>query len=611
MHSDSGVGEHSHFVVEYRIVMDKQASVGIHDIKNNNTLTESHEIDKQNVQAEYSSDLPTPVSLQNRYVFKRELGHGGQAKLFQAVRLSDNKPVAVKQLNISSVKNWKEYELFHREADVLSSLRIPGVAAFYEVIDCLDDASPCSYIVQEFIEGESMAKKLKDGHRFKVTDIYDILLQLLYILKQLHRHTPPVIHRDIKPSNVMISPGDGDGYRVTLIDFGAVANPQVQSGGSTVAGTFGYMPPEQLMGRSEPASDIYSLGAMAVELFSGKSPGELPMKDFRLIFEPELEQLPLMLIATLREMLDPKIENRLSDIDELIRRFDSFRKDRFEIARYEKAKGDAEARLKEVIFNHWRRVKSIGDNGNMDIWQLLPEAVPRDFISIKDVAALFYQFNKTRTVSDVVEDHWVRDFLERILMVGLMILVGMTLIGVFGIVYILIGLIISVISDVLMVIFSVFYWMIAWLLASFIIVCVWEKIDEPTKDTKLFETLYHVLIEGRKTVATIKDIQYVTLNQVFATVNRKGGLYIVDERPCFRVSYGFNPPDDLAGESELVHHCIVHEEPEGRYQIGDPLPILYRLESDGYRETISSTPFPFSCEDICFKELVTNEETQI
>ena len=98
---------------------------------------------------------------------------------------------------------------------------------------------------------------LKAKHRFLDESIYDIIAQVLRILQSLHEHQPPVIHRDIKPSNLMLTPVDNGKYKVTLLDFGAVANPQIQTGGSTVAGTFGYMPPEQLMGQAQPGSDIY------------------------------------------------------------------------------------------------------------------------------------------------------------------------------------------------------------------------------------------------------------------------------------------------------------------------------------------------------------------
>ncbi|MBQ1926838.1 MAG: serine/threonine protein kinase, partial [Proteobacteria bacterium] len=211
-------------------------------------------------------DIETPASLADRYRFIREIGHGTQGRIFLAERLDGHVKVAIKRLNIESVKNWKEYELFAREAAVLSSIHVGGVAKFFEAIERLEDEPPCSYIVQEYIEGSTLAAMLKSSYRFSLDRVYDIILQLLAILKKLHNHKPPIIHRDIKPSNIILKPSKGDDFKVFLIDFGAVANPQVQGGGSTVAGTYGFMPPEQLTGNPVPASDIYSLAAVMVNL---------------------------------------------------------------------------------------------------------------------------------------------------------------------------------------------------------------------------------------------------------------------------------------------------------------------------------------------------------
>ena len=170
-----------------------------------------------------SEKVPTtPAILAQKYRYLKKLGHGSQAKIYQAVRLKDQKIVCIKQLSIESVSTWKDYEMFQREAKVLSSLNINGVALFYEAIEDLNGESPCAFIVQEYIEGQSLKEMIKPGHRFNVNDIYDILIQLLRIVYQLQNRPKPIIHRDIKPSNIMITPGNGTNI-VTLIDFGAVA----------------------------------------------------------------------------------------------------------------------------------------------------------------------------------------------------------------------------------------------------------------------------------------------------------------------------------------------------------------------------------------------------
>ena len=346
-----------------------------------------------------TKQIKTPESLASTYLFLKELGHGGQAHVYLARQLSDQELVTIKQLNIDSVKTWKEYDLFHREAEVLSSLNIRGVAKFYDAVECLEDTPPCSYIIQEFIEGASLAQMLRDGHRFQTSEVYDIILQMLKILKQLQAMDPPVIHRDIKPSNIMISMDSSNKYKVTLIDFGAVANPQVQSGGSTVAGTYGYMPPEQLMGRPVPASDIYSLGAVAVELFSGISPAQIPVKDFRLIFEPEVQQLPVAVVNTLRRMLEPNTENRLSDINELINQFQKFKDQKFDINSIKTKDVDEDRAINKKL----QEVSTICEPGNMDLWQHLsdntPRKVPEFYIeTLKKNTALANQLNSNQNM---------------------------------------------------------------------------------------------------------------------------------------------------------------------------------------------------------------------
>ena len=109
------------------------------------------------------------------------------------------------------------------------------------------------------------------------------------------------------------------GYRVWLIDFGAVANPQVKDGGSTVAGTYGYMAPEQLMGQPKPASDLYSMAVMAFYMLTGVPPEAIEVQDFRLLIDPHLQNLPFPVTVLLRQMLEPHIDQRLTDTNKILR----------------------------------------------------------------------------------------------------------------------------------------------------------------------------------------------------------------------------------------------------------------------------------------------------
>ena len=530
--------------------------------------------------------MHTPASLAASYRFLEELGHGGQARVYLARRFSDNRLVTIKQLNIDSVKAWKEYELFHREADVLSGLNIPGVAKFYDAIECLEDKPPCSYIIQEYIEGASLAKMLRDGHRFQMNEVYDLLLQMLKILRQLQRRDPPIIHRDIKPSNIMISPAIGGGFKVTLIDFGAVANPQVQSGGSTVAGTYGYMPPEQLMGRPQPASDIYSLGAVAVELFSGGSPADIPVKDFRLVFEPEVQQLPVAVVNTLRNMLEPKAEDRLSDVDKLIELFEKYKNEQFDIDNIKPADIDKDRAMNRKL----KEVTTICEPGNMDLWQYLPDKTPRT------VPEYYLELLKENRSPDKASNRstWA-----------------------------VCGIILNMLMA-LAAILAFFVWhSLPVVLCAILIMIIWAAIKrgvngDDTGSEELYdsfkvkaknEALIDLIKYGRKTVAVIDSVEYLPLRDNRG-VKDSHGLMVVKVQPSFCVKYRFNPPDDARSE-DLVHEFISHAAPENQFAPGDPLPILYKIERHYFGDSVISMPYPYPGDSAESPEVVFKSDSEL
>ncbi len=301
-----------------------------------------------------------PACVGEKYEFLQKLGKGSQGNVWQAKSRSHGELVAIKQLHVHSVTTWKQYELFKREAETLASLEIDGVVPFREYIEDLEANPPYVCIVQKFVEGQTLAEMLKKKHRFETETIYDIITQVLKILQNLHEHRPAVIHRDIKPSNLMLTLREDGKYRVTLLDFGAVANPQVQNGGSTVAGTFGYMPPEQLMGQAGPASDIYALAAVAVELLSGTSPADIEVCDFKLVIEPYLTHVDQAVVQTLCLMLEPSIQNRLCDYNALIAQFSNLAH-KEEISFLNFFKNDKIPKLEDV--------QSICQPGNYELWQ--------------------------------------------------------------------------------------------------------------------------------------------------------------------------------------------------------------------------------------------------
>ena len=207
--------------------------------------------------------------LAGAYRLEEIIGTGAAATTYRAIRQTDDRTVVIKEMVMSRARADKSRELFEREARVLRQLSHGQIPAYLDDFAIKNGKMQSLCLVQEFIEGTSLADELT-SHRYTESEVLEICAELLEILGYLHGLSPPVVHRDLKPRNVMRR-SDG---KLVLIDFGAVrdALKNVDIGGSSVAGTFGYMAPEQFQGDATPASDLYGLGALAVALLTRREP---------------------------------------------------------------------------------------------------------------------------------------------------------------------------------------------------------------------------------------------------------------------------------------------------------------------------------------------------
>jgi serine/threonine protein kinase len=268
------------------------------------------------VKTELSPELQTPVLLADRYRYVSCIGEGSVGKTYKAFDRQSGNAVAIKSLKIRSVDSWKSYELFERESKILKALDIEGVPKFYAFIEDIQSDDPQSYIVQEYIDAPSLQKLLDEGMRFSEEECVAIAIEVLSILEKLHNMNPPLIHRDIKPSNILLERrNDGEkAFNCYLIDFGSVANPQFKGESSTVAGTFGYMPPEQILGDCQSASDLHAFGATLLHLLSGVAPYTMSSEVFKLQYESHLAPNTSPSVrALLAELLEPELLHRLND----------------------------------------------------------------------------------------------------------------------------------------------------------------------------------------------------------------------------------------------------------------------------------------------------------
>jgi len=215
--------------------------------------------------------------LHHRYLLLQKLGSGGFGDTFLAedTHLPSKRRCVIKQLK--PIENKPEiYQLvqerFAREAVVLEELgsgnhQIPELYAYFTIDEQF-------YLVQEWIEGQTLGKKLHQEGVQSESFVRELLLEILPVLDYVH--SKRMVHRDIKPDNIIIRQSDG---KPVLIDFGAVKETMgtmINSHGSTtssiVIGTPGFMPAEQAAGRPVYASDLYSLAMTAIYLLTGRSP---------------------------------------------------------------------------------------------------------------------------------------------------------------------------------------------------------------------------------------------------------------------------------------------------------------------------------------------------
>src|SRR3954465_4691128 len=175
--------------------------------------------------------------LGKRYRLGAQIGKGSQGELFLAqdvqAKGAEDREVIVKR--ITPRGTWKSFELFEREAKVLSQLRHAGVPRY---LATLEEPPGTFNLVMERAPGEDL-RELAKKHRLSQVELRDVLIRSLEILDYLHTRSPSVIHRDIKPSNLVRAP-DG---RIALVDFGGVLDAARDKGGSTMVGPVRYMAP--------------------------------------------------------------------------------------------------------------------------------------------------------------------------------------------------------------------------------------------------------------------------------------------------------------------------------------------------------------------------------
>ncbi len=203
--------------------------------------------------------------LHKRYRIVEILGQGGMGSVYRAVDENLGMDVAVKENLFTSDEYARQFRL---EAVILANLRHPNLP---RVTDHFVIGDQGQYLIMDYIEGEDLRQRMERTGSISEEEAILIGVAMCDALQYLHTRKPSVIHRDVKPGNVRITP---DGH-VYLVDFGLaklVKGSQATTTGAR-AMTPGYSPPEQYgTARTDPRTDIYSLGATLYAALTGIIP---------------------------------------------------------------------------------------------------------------------------------------------------------------------------------------------------------------------------------------------------------------------------------------------------------------------------------------------------
>jgi serine/threonine-protein kinase len=184
-------------------------------------------------------------------------------EVYRATDLRLGQPVALKFLPEETARDPKTLARFHNEVRIARQVAHPNVCRVYDIGE--EEGFP--YLSMEYVDGEDLHSLLRRIGRLPSDKAVEIARKLCAGLAAAH--DKGVLHRDLKPANIMI---DGRG-NVLITDFGLAGIMGQIEGMETRNGTPGYMAPEQLSGKEVSAkSDIYSLGVVLYEMFTGKRP---------------------------------------------------------------------------------------------------------------------------------------------------------------------------------------------------------------------------------------------------------------------------------------------------------------------------------------------------
>jgi serine/threonine-protein kinase len=257
-------------------------------------------------------------TLGDRYKVGALIGRGGMADVYKGTDVVLDREVAVKVL---TERDDGERDRFLREARSMARLNHPNIVAVYDA----GRSESWSYIIMELIAGRTLGTV--QPHELTVHQALRHYIEILEALAYAHENG--IVHRDIKPANVMLLPSG----QVKVMDFGLARRATDMSSATNageIVGTIAYLPPERFLGKAaDSRSDLYSVGVMMYETFTGQVPFKSETDDLVAVIFGHVNEpappprtvnraVPMQVERIIMRLLEKEPDRRYSTAQEVI-----------------------------------------------------------------------------------------------------------------------------------------------------------------------------------------------------------------------------------------------------------------------------------------------------
>ncbi|MBQ9375259.1 MAG: Stk1 family PASTA domain-containing Ser/Thr kinase [Ruminococcus sp.] len=283
--------------------------------------------------------------LDGRYEITELIGVGGMADVYKATDIMENRTVAVKILKDEFSNSEEFLRRFRNESKAIALLSHPNIVKIYDV----GFTDEIQFIVMEYIDGITLKEFIDQQGVLRWKDALHFITQILRALQ--HAHDKGIVHRDIKPQNIMLF-SDGT---IKVMDFGIARFARID--GKTLSdktiGSVHYISPEQARGDiTDERSDLYSVGVMLYEMFTGKKPfdGDNPVAIALKHMEEDpvpprdlMPALPEALEEIVLHAMERDPARRYQSAAEMIKDIDRFKVDQSVVFGYKNNQGETTA----------------------------------------------------------------------------------------------------------------------------------------------------------------------------------------------------------------------------------------------------------------------------